>query len=562
MLRKVNLVTIFLLAFVIAVFISCKGKHSAEEKELVITPEQMDAKVSENIKAVLSFAKDNDGKINEQISLWNNEILNQFYESNSYQGIWSSKEKWFPIADSMFQFINNAKYYGLYPDEYHVSELDTLRRKIATDSLVRTDAIAWTKAELLLSDAFMRALKELKEGRLVPDSASIIHNEKQIDSFFIKNLMEFKKTNSMTSIFEKIEPSNKDYISIRNVLKAFVDNMDTNKYIPLTYPYKDSLTFIKQLHQRLLQSQYGNAALSLPDSASFASTLKKYQADKKLVVDGKAGREVVKSLNTTDNERFKQIAITLDRYKLIPNLPERYIWVNIPSFNLKVWDHDSLVLESRVVVGKPDTRTPIFSSAISDMVTFPQWTIPESIIKKDILPQLKKDPGYLERKGYSLVSNKGETINPYTVDWSKYSKGIPWNVVQGSGDDNALGIFKFNFNNPYSVYLHDTNQRYLFSNANRALSHGCVRVQKWEKLAFYIAQLDSMQMKHGQSLAYNADSIKTWITNKSRKRILVKSRLPLFIEYFTCEAKKGTIVFYDDIYDNDKLLAQEYFKNK
>ena len=202
------------------------------------------------------------------------------------------------------------------------------------------------------------------------------------------------------------------------------------------------------------------------------------------------------------------------------------------------------------------------------MVTYPQWTIPESIIKKEILPALKKDPGYLARKGFNLVDNKGETVDPYTVDWSKYKTGIPWKVVQGSGDDNALGIFKFNFNNPYSVYLHDTNQRYLFQNSERALSHGCVRVQKWQALAYYIARDDSIaSADQGKTVSYNVDSIKTWIANKSRKRIMVKKRLPLFIEYFTCEAKNNKIVFYDDIYNEDRslhknILAESSHKQK
>jgi len=175
---------------------------------------------------------------------------------------------------------------------------------------------------------------------------------------------------------------------------------------------------------------------------------------------------------------------------------------------------------------------------------------------------LKNNPGYLASKGFSLVDSHGETVNPYTVNWSKYTKAIPWKIVQGSGDDNALGIFKFNFNNPYSVYLHDTNQRYLFQNSQRALSHGCVRVQKWEALAFYIAQNDSLATKEGEQLSYNTDSIKTWIANKARKTIMVKKRLPLFIEYFTCEAKNNKIVFYNDIYNEDKALEQKYFANR
>jgi murein L,D-transpeptidase YcbB/YkuD len=196
------------------------------------------------------------------------------------------------------------------------------------------------------------------------------------------------------------------------------------------------------------------------------------------------------------------------------------------------------------------------------MITYPKWTIPNSIIKNEILPALKKNAGYLARKGFHLVDAKGEMVDPWSVNWAKYTKGIPYNIVQGSGDDNALGIFKFNFNNPYSVYLHDTNQRYLFKNKARALSHGCVRVQDWEKLAFYIADNDSIYQKPGSVRLYNVDSIKNWLATKERKRIIVKNRIPLSIRYFTCEGKNGKIVFYDDIYGEDKLLREKYFARK
>jgi len=130
--------------------------------------------------------------------------------------------------------------------------------------------------------------------------------------------------------------------------------------------------------------------------------------------------------------------------------------------------------------------------------------------------------------------------------------------MQGSGDNNSLGVIKFNFNNPYFVYLHDTNQRYLFKNSSRALSHGCVRVQDWDKLAHYIAMNDSTLNKSKQTLKYNADSINNWIAKKEHHRIDVKNQLALFIRYFTCEGKKGKIVFYDDIYGDDKTLIDKY----
>ena len=176
--------------------------------------------------------------------------------------------------------------------------------------------------------------------------------------------------------------------------------------------------------------------------------------------------------------------------------------------------------------------------------------------------ELKNNPNYISRLGLKVVNTKGETISPSSISWGKYSKGIPYKIMQNSGDNNALGVFKFNFDNEYAVYLHDTNQRYLFKNASRALSHGCVRVQEWEKLAFYIARNDSLNLKIGDTLRYTTDSIKNWIAAKQRKRIDVKNHVALYIRYFTCEGKDGGIKFYEDIYGEDKVLREKYFSNK
>ena len=339
--------------------------------------------------------------------------------------------------------------------------------------------------------------------------------------------------------------------------------MDTTQFLHINYPYTDTMGFYRSLHIRFLQERIGDTGARRIDSILIRKEIKKFQEKKGLKIDGKAGPEVVNRLNLSDNEKFKRIAITLDRYKLLKTLPSTFIWVNIPAFKLKVLRNDTVILESKVIVGKPETKTPVLKSAITDMVTFPQWTIPESIIKKDILPALKKDPGYLSRKGFSLVSNDGTVVDPFTVDWEKYKTGIPWKVVQGSGDDNALGIFKFNFNNPYSVYLHDTNQRYLFGNTYRALSHGCVRVQKWKDLAVIISNMDSIYLaKKGRHQSYNVDSMNLWLQNNDRKRIMVNYRIPVYIQYFSCEAKEGKILFYNDIYDNDQYLSERYFKRK
>jgi murein L,D-transpeptidase YcbB/YkuD len=561
--QKTNLVYVLLMVIGSCCLVCCKSKHPAVKKEIVKRPEEMDDKISDNIKAVLQFAKDNNGKINDSIRLALPAHVTSFYDKNDYRNIWSRKEKWTSNADSMFDFIKYCKYYGLYPKDYHFKELSDLRKKLMADTLAKMDAIIWTKADLMLSDAFMKTAKDLKEGRLISDSFSIALKQNYIDSFFVANLTDVSKNNSLNEFFNSIEPVNSKYLELRHALRHFVDSMDNTAYQYIAYPQKDSALLVENLQKRLEQSGLFKKDSQLPDSVSFSNEIKKYQGVHKLKKDGKISAALVDIMNNNDHEKFKRVAITLDRYKLLPDsLPVKYIWVNLPGFYLELLDHDTVVIRSKVIVGKPDTRTPVLSSSITDMVTYPQWTIPESIIKKDILPAMKKDAGYLARKGFNLVNSKGDIVDPYTVNWAKYSKGIPWKVMQGSGDDNALGIFKFNFNNPYSVYLHDTNQRYLFQNSQRALSHGCVRVQNWQELAFYIARNDSLNKTKEQRLAYNVDSIKTWLANKDRKRIIVKNRLPLFIEYFSCEAKNNKIVFYKDIYSDDRMLADKYFANK
>jgi len=562
MLHKAPLIKLLSGFLLLCIGYGCNNHDAVKEKEIVKTPEQMDDQVADNIKSVLLFANTHNGLINDSIQLSQFQLVNSFYQKNNFRGIWSKKEYWKPVADSMFSFIKNSKYYGLYPEDYHYHELDSLRSKIQNDSLARMDAVAWTRADLMLSDAFMNTLKDLKEGRIVPDSLSIVNKQKFIDSFFITRQDKAIASNNISEMFQSVEPDNTNYLALRNALKSFVDSMDTRKFLHISYPYGDTIKFYKDLHKRLLQSGFGNSGIEIPDSVALSNSVKKYQSKHKLTADGKPGQGTIRSLNSNDNEKFRRIAITLDRYKQLPELPESYIWVNLPGFYLKVWNHDTVVLQSKVIIGKPSTRTPVLASAISNMVIYPNWTIPESIIRKEILPALKTDPGYLYRKGFSLVDRKGETVDPFTVDWSKYKKGIPWKIVQGSGDDNALGIFKFNFNNPYSVYLHDTNQRYLFKNTDRALSHGCVRVQNWEALAFYITRNDSLATKEGHTPAYNTDSLKTWIANKGRKTVMVKKRLPLYIEYFTCEEENNKIVVYNDIYNEDEELALKYFANK
>jgi len=547
---------------------SCTNHSDGEDKKMISNPNAMDKEVADQIESVLNKMSDNPGKLNDSISLDMPQIVAGFYKKNEHQPVWSSTEKWQPIADSLIQFIRNAENEGLFPNDYHYGALKILKDTLDKDSLVRMNANFWTKADLLLTDGFMHIIKDLKQGRLQPDSLSLNKDSVLVDKFFIASMDKLLEKKDFSGLLVSLQPKHKNYWELKKGIKRFVDSMDRRVFTHVTYPYKkndskDSLYFIKLLQKRLTESNYLSPGKQVPDSAELSTAIKKYQVQKGLKTDGKYGRELISSLNSNDAEKFKRIAITLDRYKQLPEkMPEKYIWVNLPGYYLQLINADTVVFESKVICGKPETRTPLLTSEISNIITYPTWTVPTSIIVKQYLPKLKNNPNYISKIGLKLMNGRGEVIDPNSINWAKYSKGIPYRIVQGSGDNNSLGVIKFNFDNPYAVYLHDTNQRYLFKNASRALSHGCVRVQEWEKLAYYIAGNDSTLSKNRDSLKYTADSIKSWISHKERHMIDVKNHIALFIRYFTCEGKNGVIKFYEDIYGEDKQLMEKYFAKK
>lgn len=556
---SIALVSLFLLY-------SCVEIKPGEAKDMVEEPAQMNVRVTANISDMLSSLEE-DAKFDDSTVLSVYSSVKNYYDKQNDEAIWCSNEQLLPISDSLLSFIKDARLYGLFPNDYHYNVLTSIVKRFAADTAAvgdRRDAALWSKADILLTDAFFTISKHLSIGRLKPDSMFMRPDSVLTDDFYFAQIDQLKQGKPLSAIFQALEPTHAGYIELKHAVKIFLDSANLHKkFTYVSYPYTDSMLFVQSLTKRLQEEGLLSWQLTEPaDSTQLKAALIQLQQSKKLTVDGKFGVQVVRYLNNTDAEKFKRIAINLDRYKALPlQMPERYVWVNLPSYQLQLWDMDTMRFESRVVVGKPITRTPLLTSRISDLVVYPQWTIPNSIIMKEIVPALRKNPGYLAKKGYALMTWEGEEVDPYTIDWTKYKKGIPFRIVQGSGDDNALGIMKFNFPNTYSVYLHDTNQRYLFKNDKRSLSHGCVRVQEWEKLTYYIAALDSINYEQ-DATRMQSDSIRAWLSRKEKHVVKVKSKLPVYFRYFTAAGKNGKLVFFEDIYNEDKTAREAYFSQK
>lgn len=540
---------------------SC-GSKKVRSQTIAASPEELQEKARALISEFIQKNTNADGNTaDSSLQVKQAALLKALYGGNGYDLFWSGDQHWKPGADSLHNLIRSARSYGLFPEDYHAKALEAIREQFLADSLAsgaRKDALLWSKADLMLTDAFVQLLKDIKLGRLPNDSISLNKDTVITDDFFMVQLNRLKESGAFTRLVDSLEPSHWGYHQLKKSIPSFLQQASFKTFTKV--PGKENAGYKKALQRRLYEGGYIAFDSTLADSARLTEAVKKFQKEKGLTVDGRAGEGTLRMLNLSDEEKFVRIAISMDKYKKLPErMPSKYIWVNASSNYLDVVEDGKVAFSSRIISGKPRTRTPLLNSRVSILITYPQWVPPPSIVSKEILPAVKKNPGYLSKKGFSLLDKDGNEVDPYSVDWSKYSKGIPYRVVQGSGDANALGVLKFHFDNKYSVYLHDTNQRYLFANAMRSLSHGCVRVQEWLKLAHYILRTDSLQASKGFR---TGDSLRTWLSNKEKHSIPVKNSMPVYIRYITCEGKDGQVVFYDDVYAEDKFLREKYFTGK
>jgi len=250
----------------------------------------------------------------------------------------------------------------------------------------------------------------------------------------------------------------------------------------------------------------------------------------------------------------RQIIVNMERWRWLPrSLGKRNVLVNQAAFEMLFTDNGKLIDRRRVVVGKPFHKTPMFSHKISYAEFNPTWTVPESIAGNEILPKLRKDPGYLERNNYKVYTSwkaSAPAMNPHSVDWqSVSSKKFPYRIVQQPGDNNALGQVKFLFPNRFNVYLHDTQAKNLFSKSARAFSHGCIRVEK---------PLEFAEKLFG-SRSLSQSKIKKILSNPATHKVNLKKPVPVHLAYFTAWVDKGRVKFHKDVYGRDKLVSNILF---
>ena len=246
-------------------------------------------------------------------------------------------------------------------------------------------------------------------------------------------------------------------------------------------------------------------------------------------------------------DSLRLIRQTLNFYRYLNRFAmDQFVIVNIPAGELNVFDRTGKrLLPMQVIVGKNDSKTPCMTTFMSEIVTYPYWNVPKSIATEEMLPKIQRDLFYLESQNLEVLDDRERTVDPETIDWEALSvENFPYRIRQASGCDNSLGLIKFNLANPFAIYLHDTNNRDLFSKTmNSFRSHGCVRVQKPVDLANFVLGAE----------VFDKGYMDRCLIDQKPKTLKLPKPFPVFLVYNTADVDAtGALRFYKDIYALDR----------
>jgi len=279
------------------------------------------------------------------------------------------------------------------------------------------------------------------------------------------------------------------------------------------------------------------------------TALARYQMRHGLRVTGFVDRRTRLALNVPANERLAQLRKNLARVKKQMKIAqaERVVIVNVPGYRLEALERGSLALRSNVIVGKPDRKTPEISARIIEVNFYPYWRVPDSIARRDLIPQIRKNPDYFNRERFAVMKTWGaKPLNPTNVNWSSPAVRN-YKFRQDPGSFNALGVVRINMPNKHTVYMHDTPLKQLFGQSARAFSSGCVRVERVIDLASWLLSSEP---------GWSGAKIQSVLGQQQRETAKLKKSVPVHFIYVTAWASgEGTAHFRQDIYNRDGLLS-------
>ena len=471
------------------------------------------------------------------------EAVYRFYEQNDFHPVWTNYYEPTPLAYQLLELFENSGKYGLNSDFYKIREL-----KVRLNGLNESPGLELLENKIVFENSLTRNalvfVSHLKNGIIYTDSMLVIPDSGYWNA--MADHLFYSLGNEFINNILKIQPVSETYIHLQAGLEKFLSTHElTDEKIELPDFRKDSFACKARAGKILMENGFIDRA-DYSDSL-FIEMLKNFQQYNGLARDGKLGKNTVKALQMNNRQRFEIAALNLERMRREKPMPANYITVNIPGFSLQLVQNNKIQGMYRVIVGHPSTPTPFITSQITEIVVFPEWYVPNSIVNKEIIPHLKNDSSYLDRMNLQVYDNGNNLL---AVDEINPNGRMFYRIQQKAGYSNSLGIVKFLFPNEHSVYLHDTPSKSLFNTEIRAYSHGCVRVEDPVNLAESLLQL---QEKPELVKILNAS-----IQKQKQQHFRLEHPFAIFIQYHTCEGdENNNLYFYGDIYDQDIQLVKQ-----
>ena len=483
-----------------------------------------------------------------------NEVT-KLYELQGFDLIWSDGSKYNDNARQLVELIQQAERYGLNALDY---DLEFIQYFLDATSV---DPRLLNRSDVAFTHAYIKLASHINHGKTSsPQSAS----EQQ--SVILSTLSNAVNQQTIGAAIDQLQPSNSNYTNLIKALDRYrqleLSEKGPTQLKARSLQIGDRATEVVTLRNKLhhLGDYIGNDLQSDLFDEDLAVAVSHFQIRHGLEADGILGRKTIRELNIPLLHRIQKLEINIERARALSNVEEnRYLLINIPAYQLYLYENDKIAFQSRVIVGKKKHKTPQLSSQLTKVILSPYWNVPRSIARDEIIPELKNDPQYLAKNNMKLfgrLNNQTYQVNPEAIDWSAIDPAnSTFRIRQEPGAENSLGQIKFIFPNRHSVYLHDTPARNLFAQPRRAFSHGCIRLED----PFGLAEI---LLSSGNDTYSKGDL--QYLAKKSRSKIVELTQpVPIHITYMTAWADEhGVVHFRPDIYKRDSQFAATLYNAK
>ena len=510
--------------------------------------------------------------------------FHQFYKDRDYKLAWLTFDAPTEDADELLEALDASEKEGMSPEPYDLDKIEALladlynietrkqRRKDWRKKLIKSkkfkerfkeqDTVLFhdiVRLDFLMTANYLTYASHLLAGKIRPDETADWYSNPRKKNLS-EHLNEALDDGEIMKSLQDLAPPHPQYDKLKEQLARFREIEKSGGWdkLNISTDLKEGSqgAEVLQLRKRLAAQGYLQEENDSAFDSKLQSALKRYQMHHGLKVTGAMNDATMAELNKPVEHIIEKISFNMERMRWIHGpFGDHYVLVNIPAFQMTVIKDEKAEVQMKAIVGEQVNKTPVFNDSLEYIVFSPEWNVPRSIAVDEMLPRIKRNPGYLPSRNFKLFENwerDAEELSPYEVDWDTVTpENFNFRIVEGPGRANSLGLVKFIFPNSKSIYLHDTPAGHLFSENQRDFSHGCIRLEKPKEFAQYLLS----------DRGWDINDVEEYMNKSEPSTVLLGKKLPVYIVYWTAWVDdNNNLNLRDDIYSYDAVQMEELEK--